>query len=92
MPTEKQGPHPNGRVVSVRLDDETIARLDALAAKTQRSRGVYIKLALRAALPSLERQHWDQVAAEFEDNAIDRTFHELMEQIVNPPPDPGNQS
>lgn len=87
MPTNKQGPHPNGRVVSVRLDDELISRLDALAAQTQRSRGVYIKLALRAALPSLERMHWDQVAAEFEDNAIDRAFHELMTQINMPNPD-----
>lgn len=84
MPTEKQDPHPNGRVVSVRLDDELISRLDALAAQTQRSRGVYIKLALRAALPSLEKMHWDQVAAEFEDNAIDRAFHELMAQINMP--------
>lgn len=87
MPTNRQGPHPNGRVVSVRLDDELIARLDALATQTQRSRGVYIKLALRAALPSLERMHWDQVAAEFEDNAIDRAFHELMTQINMPNPD-----
>lgn len=91
MPTKKQAPHPNGRVVSVRLDDELIDRLDALSAKTQRSRSVYIKLALRAALPALERMHWEQVAAEFEDNAIDRAFHELMEQVVIPPTDPGPQ-
>jgi len=81
MSTEKQRPHPSGRVVSVRLDDRTIRRLDALAERTSRSRGVYLKLAIRAALPSLERMHWGQLAATFEDRALDAAFHELMSQL-----------
>lgn len=85
MGTEKQRPHPSGRVVSVRLDEDTIARLDALSARTNRSRGLYLKFALRAALPTLERLHWEQRAIEFEDKVIDRQFHALMTQL-----DPGS--
>lgn len=81
MATEKQRPHPSGRVVSVRLEDDLIARLDALSARTSRSRGFYLRLALRAALPTLERQHWEQRAVEFEDRVLDRVFHELMTQL-----------
>ncbi|GAA4826470.1 ribbon-helix-helix protein, CopG family [Tomitella cavernea] len=84
MATERQKAHRSGRVVSVRLAEETIDRLDALAARTRRSRGLYLKLAIQAMLPSLEREHWEQVAAEFEDNAIERQFHALMRQL-----DPG---
>ncbi|GAA4826421.1 ribbon-helix-helix protein, CopG family [Tomitella cavernea] len=80
--TERQKPHRSGRVVSVRLDEETIGKLDALAARTGRSRGVYLKLAIGAALPGLERAHWEQVAAEFEDKTIDRQFHALMQQLT----------
>lgn len=80
--TERQKPHRSGRVVSVRLDEETIGRLDVLAARTGRSRGVYLKLAIGAALPGLERAHWEQVAAEFEDKTIDRQFHTLMQQLT----------
>lgn len=34
-----QKPHPSGRVVSMRLLDDVIERLDALCARTHRSRG-----------------------------------------------------
>lgn len=81
MATEKQRPHSSGRVVSVRLEEDLIARLDALSARTSRSRGFYLRLALRAALPTLERQHWEHRAAEFEDRVLDRAFHELMNQL-----------
>lgn len=81
MATSKQPPHPSGRVVSVRLEEDLIARLDALSARTSRSRGFYLRLALRAALPTLERQHWEHRAAEFEDRVLDRAFHELMTQL-----------
>lgn len=81
MATEKQRPHLSGRVVSVRLDDELIERLDALSARTHRSRGFYLRLALRAALPTLEREHWEQRAVEFEDRVLDRLFHQLMTQL-----------
>lgn len=75
MPTDKQRPHPSGRVVSVRLDDQTIRRLDALAERTSRSRGVYRKLAIRAVLPSLERMHWEDVAKA--QGAITATCHSV---------------
>jgi len=94
MAAAKQGPHASGRVVSVRLEDELIDRLDALAARTNRSRGLYLRLALRAALPTLERLHWEQRAVEFEDRVIDRQFHALMTQLdtnqdPTPKPDDG---
>ena len=53
-----------GPVVSVRVEPELVERLDALAARTNRSRGAYLRMALWAALPSLERMHWEQVAAD----------------------------
>lgn len=92
MATSKQSPHPSGRVVSVRLDEELIERLDALSARTNRSRGFYLRLALRAALPTLEREHWEQRAVEFEDRTLDRLFHQLMTQLdpETPPTDDGS--
>lgn len=81
MATEKQRPHSSGRVVSVRLDEELIERLDALSTRTSRSRGFYLRLALRAALPTLEREHWEHRAVEFEDRVLDRLFHQLMTQL-----------
>lgn len=81
MATKKQRSHPSGRVVSVRLEDELIERLDALSARTNRSRGLYLKLALRASLPTLEQLHWAQRAVELEDRVLDRQFHALMTQL-----------
>lgn len=40
-----------GPVVSVRLEPELVERLDTLAARTNRSRGAYLRMALWAALP-----------------------------------------
>lgn len=56
MVTQKS--HPSGRVVSVRLPDEVIDRLDALCSRTQRSRGTYLRMAVSAMLPLLESDHW----------------------------------
>lgn len=92
MATSKQRPHTSGRVVSVRLEDELIERLDALSVRTGRSRGLYLRLALRAALPTLEKLHWEQ-RAEFEDKVIDRQFHALMAQLgTDQEPTPGPDS
>ena len=66
-----------GPVVSVRVEPELVERLDALAARTHRSRGAYLRMALWAALPSLERMHWEQVAADFEELAIKDAFEEI---------------
>ena len=73
-----QGPHPSGRVVSVRLSDEIIDRLDALCTRTSRSRGFYLKMAITAMLPQLEEYHWEQVAADFETKSIENEFHRIM--------------
>ncbi|WP_396121711.1 ribbon-helix-helix protein, CopG family, partial [Corynebacterium sp. p3-SID1241] len=56
-----QGPHPSGRVVSVRMPEEIIERLDTLCARTGRSRGFYLKMAVTAMLPQLEEYHWEHV-------------------------------
>ncbi|MHA2788372.1 ribbon-helix-helix domain-containing protein [Corynebacterium sp. S7] len=77
-----QAPHPSGRVVSVRMSESVIERLDALAKRTGRSRGAYIKMAVTAMLPVLEREHWNQVAAKFEDDVIDHQFYEIMENSL----------
>lgn len=66
-----------GPVVSVRLEPELVERLDTLAARTNRSRGAYLRMALWAALPSLERMHWGQIAADFEELAIKDAFEEI---------------
>lgn len=73
-----QGPHPSGRVVSVRLADEIIDRLDTLCTRTSRSRGFYLKMAITAMLPQLEEYHWEQVAADFENKSIENEFHRIM--------------
>jgi RHH-type rel operon transcriptional repressor/antitoxin RelB len=70
-------------VVSVRLEEDLIQRLDSLADRTGRSKGVYLRLALRAVLPTLEEYHWNQIAAQFEDGVIDRQFREIMTQTLN---------
>lgn len=66
-------------MVSVRLEEDLIQRLDALADRRGRSKGFYLRLVLRAVLPTLEEYHWNQVAARFEDSAIDLQFRESME-------------
>ena len=83
MASDKQAPHPSGRVVSVRLEEDLVQRLDSLADRTGRSKGFYLRLALRAVLPTLEEYHWNQIAAQFEDGVIDRQFREIMAQTLN---------
>lgn len=89
MGTQGQKPHASGRVVSVRLPDDLIERLDALAERTGRSRGMYLRLAVQATLPALEQLHWEQCAARVEDRTINATFHALMRQLVDLPPTSG---
>jgi len=75
-----------GPVISVRVEPELAERLDALAARTRRSRGTYLRMALWAALPQLEKIHWEQVAADYERLAIKDAFEEItlgfMEQAL----------
>lgn len=72
-----QKPHVSGRVVSVRLPEEIITRLDALSERTSRSRGFYLKLAIAAMLEQMEKYHWDQVAADFDDRSIESEFLQM---------------
>jgi RHH-type rel operon transcriptional repressor/antitoxin RelB len=88
MATRKQsGVIGRGPVVSVRLEHELVERLDALAERTGRSRGTYLRMALWAMIPTLERMHWEQVAKDFESLAIKDAFEEitlgLMEDAIN---------
>lgn len=78
MPFYRQAPHPSGRVVSVRLDEDTILRLDMLCARTGRSRGVYLREVIRQHLPLLEKEYWHHFVRQVED----QTFDELFQQIV----------
>lgn len=82
MPTLNQRPHPSGKVVSVRLDPETISRLDALSNRTGRSRGLYLRVALKAMLPVLEKEHWQQRVTKFKDDQMEREFRELTYQLI----------
>lgn len=88
MATHKQPPHPSGRVVSVRLPEELIQRLDALAEWTQRSRGVYLRLALAAMIPQFETYHWHQQTAQYETDVLEAEFLRLTSQLFTDE-DPG---
>lgn len=65
------------------MEEDLIQRLDSLADRTERSKGFYLRLALRAVLPTLEECHWNQIAAQFEDGVIDRQFREISTQTLN---------
>lgn len=82
MPTEKQKNHPSGQVVSVRLEPEVIERLDRLAARTHRSRGTYLRTAISAVLPVLEKQHWEQTLVQYEQGKLEREFMEVTQQLM----------
>lgn len=58
MVTRKQSPQQPNHVVSVRLTAGTIKRLDALAERTDRSRGVNLRAAITRMPPTLEAEHW----------------------------------
>ena len=62
MTDSAYSPHRSSRVVSVRLDTETITRLDRLAQRTSRSRGFYLKAAITEMLPALEESYWTQLS------------------------------
>lgn len=84
-----------GPVISVRVEPELVDRLDALAKRTGRSRGAYLRMALWAMLPQLEKIHWEQVAADYESIAIQDAFEEItlhfMEQAIDDYKQLGNE-
>ena len=84
MTDNTHSPHRSSRVVSVRLDSDTIARLDRLAERTSRSRGFYLKAAIQAMLPALEENYWTQQATDYEESVIDREFRTIMDHALRP--------
>ena len=89
MATERQRSHPSGQVVSVRLSPDVIRRLDALSERTGRSRGTYLRMAVRSMLPALEQQHWNEVAADFESTTFESEFVRIMGAAFDSRPDVG---
>ncbi|GAB2514653.1 hypothetical protein CATRI_06385 [Corynebacterium atrinae] len=81
MTDNTHSPQRSSRVVSVRLDTETIARLARL---TERSRGFYLKAAIQAMLPILEENYWVQQATDYEESVIDREFRTIMDHALHP--------
>lgn len=39
-------------------------------------------MAIGAMLPALEDAHWHQIAAQFEDDVVDRQFREIMTRLL----------
>jgi len=61
QPRPQNKPRPKGyapAVVSVRLDADTVRKLDQLSERTGRSRGFYIRTAILEMLPQLEADYW----------------------------------
>lgn len=79
----RQAPHPSGRVVSVRLTADIEKRLNELAERTGRSRGFYLRLALEAMLPELERGHWAHAAREYESDLLMDRFREITSGLMS---------
>ena len=69
---------------SEEFTDADRERLDALAARTNRSRGAYLRMALWAALPSLERMHWEQVAADTTGVTVTKTATFIRQRPPKP--------
>ncbi|MBK9158602.1 MAG: ribbon-helix-helix domain-containing protein [Propionibacteriaceae bacterium] len=70
-------------VVSVRLNRDLVRRLDALVARTGRSRGFYLRTAIADMLPALEAHYWAHEAV----NRIqteDRRFGAIMADLNTP--------
>ncbi|MFD8880887.1 ribbon-helix-helix protein, CopG family [Corynebacterium xerosis] len=78
MATKKQRKGVSDRVVSVRLPEKTIERIDALAERTKRSRGVYLRMMIHTMLPHVEDRHWSQVTADVEDDVLEERFREII--------------
>ncbi|WP_231650292.1 ribbon-helix-helix protein, CopG family [Gordonia sihwensis] len=67
----------------MRLPSEVIDRLDALCARTQRSRGTYLRMAVAAMLPLLESDHWAQQAREYERATFEREFIRITSELMD---------
>lgn len=77
MGTKQTRPDP---VVSVRVSREVLARLDRLAGRTGRSKGMYIRLALEHMLPEMEATFWAHSIRKEADAEL-LAFGEIMAQF-----------
>ena len=68
-------------VVSVRIDQELDRRLTALAQQTSRSRGAYLRAALKWALPYFEMQFRGDQLLEQNANDLDAEFASILEGL-----------
>ena len=80
--SKKQLSHPFGRVVSVRLEESMLERLDTLVERTGRARRFSLRLLIGAVSPTLKDTHWPQVVTHCEDDALDWQFWESMARIL----------
>lgn len=69
-------------VVSVRLDLPVVEALNALAERTGRSRGFYMREALKLHLPQLRERYWAQTV-HHELAEEDKLFETLMQQLLD---------
>jgi RHH-type rel operon transcriptional repressor/antitoxin RelB len=67
----------------VRLPPDIIRRIDALAERAGRSRGLFLSLALAAFLPQVEKDHGNQRTTRYEQDGSDRDFQQLMMHLIN---------
>lgn len=69
--------------VAVRLSDELQKRLDALAARTGRTRSFYVKEAIELHLDELEERFWaDEIVARYEvSNEKTRPWAEVKAEL-----------
>ncbi|MFQ6486125.1 ribbon-helix-helix domain-containing protein [Brachybacterium epidermidis] len=80
---EKRGLERIGqKVVSVRMDTELIEELDALAARTGRSRGFYLRAAVQEMIPVLKERYWHH-DTETRQEQLDK-YNRFMDQLQPP--------
>ncbi|WP_232300185.1 hypothetical protein [Kocuria salsicia] len=46
-------------------------------------------MAVRSMLPALEQQHWNEIAADFEDRSFENEFVQIMNRTLGTPPPEG---
>lgn len=78
MPTYNQKPHPSGRVVSVRLEESLISRLDGLEARTNHSRAHHLRDAIEAYLSRFEVSQWENCP----DSELQKEFNQRFRMVV----------
>lgn len=78
MPAYNQKPHPSGCVVSVRLGESMIKRLDGLEARTNHSRAHHFREAIEAYLSRFEVSQWENCP----DSEPQKEFNQRFRMVV----------